>query len=105
MAVGLAVKTLDKYRLKYLLCARFLRTGFSILGSLWGLESLTLRRDVTEKAFHQWFCMQHPEFMTEEGRRAQSQFSHIKEFGELNRLTPHQFFNIFMQAGAHGSLV
>lgn len=71
-----------------------------MMGAIWGLENLTLNRDTVEKAFHQWFCLQHPELLTEQGRRAQAQFAHLKEFSELKRLTPHQFFNIFIQAGA-----
>ncbi|MDB6117210.1 MAG: hypothetical protein JWO08_991 [Verrucomicrobiaceae bacterium] len=71
-----------------------------IMGATWGLQNLGLKLDLAEKIFHEWFCLQHPEFLTEKGVCQRANLQGMREFHELKKLSPHQFFNIFMQAGA-----
>lgn len=72
-----------------------------MMGAIWGLQNLALERDVEEKAYFVWFTIQHPEFLTEEGLRARSQFSNRKEFDELRSLPREQFLNAVKLAWSH----
>ena len=69
-----------------------------IMCSLFGIENFGLRYDPIERAFYEWYCLKHPEFLSEKGLRQRAELSNFKQFRELGSLSAHQFFNLFMQA-------
>jgi hypothetical protein len=66
--------------------------------SLFGIENFGLRFDPHERAFYEWYCLNYPQFLSDKGLRQRAELSQLQAFRELGSLSPHQFFNLFMQA-------
>lgn len=75
-------------------------TELFIMMSLAGLEVLGLKPDPVKAAFGHWYLIQHPEVLTEKGLRQRAQLSQAGTLGEVENLSPRQFFQYYMQASA-----